>query len=100
MATSGAHGLLAIAVTAVARAARTTGSRRSELGGIGGGPSGRPFATLGRVKSTFGLVTTTLLPAFSGAPPAIHLWITSRLSFAIFGERGGMYGSCTWAARR
>src|SRR5690349_15960615 len=99
MAMSGAHGLLAIAITAVPRLVRSTGSNRSELGGIGGGPSGRPFTTLDRVKSTFGF-SATLLPEFSGAPAAIHLWIRSRLSLAILGDFGGMYGSCRWFASR
>lgn len=97
-ATSGAQGLAARAVTAVSRAARTSGSRRSDGGGIGGGPAGLPFAAPARVKSTFGRSgTTTLLPAFSGAPPAIHWWRMSSGSFAILGELGGMNGSAVCA---
>ena len=72
-ATNGAHGLAAIAVTAVSRVALTADSLVMVTGGIGGGPVGLPFVTEEREKSTFGLVsTTTLLPEFSGAPSLIQ----------------------------
>jgi hypothetical protein len=46
------------------------------------------------VKSTFGLSgKTTLLPAFSGAPPAIHSLMTFSVTSGSFGDDGGMYGS-------
>src|SRR5262245_60821531 len=86
-----------MAVIAESRCALTMGSMRMFAGGIGGGPSGLPFDGLLRVKSTLGLSgMLTLLPEFSGAPPAIHFLMTSSVASGSFGSFGGMNGSLAW----
>src|SRR5262249_61262346 len=97
-ATSGAGGLLARAVTALARLTLTTGSRVSPFSGIGGGPDGFPLVTEPRAISTFGLLMgTALLPEFSSRPLSIHLRRTSMWGSGILGDLGGMKGSRLWA---
>src|SRR5579884_1365456 len=95
MAISGAHGLLAMAVIALARVVWTIGSV-GRLCGIGGGPAGRPLATDVSERLYFGLETATLLPEFSGAPFSIQMRMSSSDSLGRGGDLGGMNGSCWW----
>src|SRR5262245_43160147 len=92
-ATSGDHGLAAIAVTAFARWATTIGSAEYFAGsGIGGAPAGRPRTTDVRLTSVFGFIATTLLPEFSSAPPSIHILIVSSVACGSLSAFGGMNG--------
>src|SRR5579883_415102 len=95
MATSGAHGLVAIARIAPGRRAVTIGSSFTlPSTGMGGGPSGRPFTIDFRPMSVGGCgVTVVLLPAFARAPCSIHSLSVARDASAILLPLGGIFGS-------
>ena len=95
-ATSGAHGLAAIATTAAGRAVTTAGSVESPSG-IAGGPDGLPAASASSLNSNFGFArTATTLPEVSRAPPSIQSLMTSSSASGILGAFGGIVGWSLW----
>src|SRR4051794_23919606 len=96
MATSGAHGLFAIATTALGLAFATNGSVE-RYSGIAGLPAGLPRAEGSSLNSNFGFAFTAAVdPEFSSAPPSIHLRISSISASGILAELGGILGSSLW----
>ena len=95
-ATSGAHGLAAIARTAFGRALTTAGSVGTPWG-TAGGPAGLPIMAGSSLKSNFGFAfTATAEPDDSGAPASIHALMTARSASGSLGCIGGIFGSPAW----
>ena len=91
IASTGAHGLEAIAVTAAARFVASTGWR-IRFSGYATGPVGLP-EPLAVISNVFFFLITTLEPAFSNAPPSIHFLIKSSFTAASLSCIGGIRGS-------
>ena len=91
-AASGAHGLVASAVTAFPRFDCTSGSVE-RFSGIAGGPSGLSVLTaVGESAIDAFFFTLTTLSLFSKAPVSIHFEIVASMSSGSFGSFGGITG--------
>ena len=95
MATSGAHGLAAIAITVPLPRAFTKGSS-GKSPGIGGGPSGRVSETTAEA-TLFCCTAAGLLVAFSSANPAIQPFSSAISPSFSLSPFGGIFGSSVCA---